>query len=587
MVLSALASCATDQSTLLRSDMPIQGMDVSVTYRIESAPDGKSELNEAMLMGINAQSPLPQLVTTFGRGAGTRTQTVQVTAADGTAVNVLGMTKQTISFGLSDFLVVDAATYEMRDVNENRTCGAKIRMNFQPNAQQFFDGDRRSWDALWYYTIPCGTDPSALLEIENAEFMGLVLNQQTSLRITGKPIFFNRGHSVTIVGGKPAELAGGWWTKNASPESNQSILGAADMIKALISDLDNSQDPWMAFSNTGEFQDSALVYSAGDADVFLSFRKQFLNREVDYIVNFRSTPEEPWHTIVVHPVYNFEWNDFGQNWEALGDNFNPAKIDERLDKNGFPKDPNDSVLKEIETAGCQNCPNPTLEQIQLRDGETGDILYAMTIRGYIGAENSLVMFGEVPSKLDDYQKEAQTRADAQGTTSCPVRYDDKGERLPTTEQLSQDNCAKLLREGALWNWITENPDDFGFDVVGQFRVRDNSTWTSQCSGSGEYTSCVSVPVDRKLNASYLFNTADVQKSWVIMQLLGEVGVRTLGLSYASGQFAGSGLLFAMEQPMMRQQYFDGLSSPEMLFAFDARALQLPDTLGQAWTYLTE
>ena len=44
---------------------------------------------------------------------------------------------------------------------------------------------------------------------------------------------------------------------------------------------------------------------------------------------------------------------------------------------------------------------------------------------------------------------------------------------------------------------------------------------------------------------------------------------------------GSGMLFAMAQPLLRDQYFNGLSNPEMMWTLDARALQLPQTLGAA------
>ena len=83
----------------------------------------------------------------------------------------------------------------------------------------------------------------------------------------------------------------------------------------------------------------------------------------------------------------------------------------------------------------------------------------------------------------------------------------------------------------------------------------------------------------------MFNETDTVRPWTVMQLLGEVGVRTLGLSYASEAYAGTGLLFAMAQPVVRQQYFGGITSPEMVFALDARAMQLPGVLADAMDIL--
>lgn len=70
-----------------------------------------------------------------------------------------------------------------------------------------------------------------------------------------------------------------------------------------------------------------------------------------------------------------------------------------------------------------------------------------------------------------------------------------------------------------------------------------------------------------------------------MQLLGEVGVRTLGFSYASEAYAGNGMVFAMGQLVIRNQWQHGISNPEMVFALDARALQLPGTLQAMDDYL--
>lgn len=577
--LSLVASCtSSSQDKLLRSDMPVIGMDGSVRYSITATPDGASETNQAVLTGMNNESPMP-FTTTFGKGAGSTTQLVQATGPDGTAKNVLSMTKQTITFGLTNYLKADVATYEMKDAKSGRVCGAKVRLNFQPNAIQMFH-DHRGYDALWYYSVPCSkNDPFQKLEIAKGKLIGVVLNQQTTPRITGKPILFNRGHSITAVGGKLESLRPGWWMNNAKKNSNQSILGAADMTFDMVKDLDKSPQPWLSFNPSGSFAASGteLVYSAGDADVYTSFKRVFLNRQSDYVVHFRSAVTDPWHSIVIHPQYNKEWNDFAQNFKAIRD-FNPLKVDDKINKDGFPKDPNDSVLKEIERSGCQNCSNAELEQVQWRDGDTGNILYANTLRAYIGAESTLTMFGKVPSSSLKSLQQRSKNYKSKGLTQCPVRYDDKGKKAD--DQLSKSQCADLLREGAMWNLITEDPDSLGLDMVGQFRVRDNSTWASVCTGEGKDTSCSLVAQNRKLDASYLFNQTDTTKPWTVLQTLGNVGTKMLGYSYVSGPGTGSGMNFAMAQSVVRNAYNTGITNPETIFALDG-TIQLPQTLKQA------
>jgi len=578
-----LTGCGLSKTVLLRSDPPTNGMVAKVSYTIHSSTDGSSVTNQSVYQGINSVSPLPLLTTNFAEGASSRSEFSQVTMQNGTAANVLGMSNRTIKFGLTDFLTAQVVTYEFRDANGVRTCGAKVRMTFQPSLAQKFLQEHlgQAWDALWYYSVPCAATPAAPLELDHAKFEALVLTEVLNIRLTGKSVVWNRGHSVTIVGPQPANLSGGWW------QSNAKILNiAAQMLSDMARDLRKPDNDWLRFTPGGQFGTYRLVYSAGDADVYTSFNRVFLDRQVDYIVHFRGSPTEPWRTVVIHPIYNFEWNDLRQNWRALKGQAFPD-VDGKIDKKtGLPKDAADADLKEVERVGCQNCPNAALEQIQIKDGDTGDILYAMTVRGYVGSNSSLVMFGKVPQiGLDQALSMAEKDRVAKGYTQCPVRRDANGKKLD--QQYSQKDCAYFLREGSLWDLLTQDPGKFGFDLVGQFQVQDNTVWASRCSGSGENTYCSLVTDERKLDASYLFNRTDdqLQKSWTIMQLLGEVGVRTLGLSYIAGPGQGSGLLFGMEQPMMYRQYFSGLSNPEMVFAFDARALQLPQTLAAAETAL--
>jgi len=601
-LLLAACSWGDNSSVLLRSDPPMTGYTGSMLYSINASPDGAGELNQIAYRGINGASPMPLLSTTFGKGANSRTQVAQATDADGQAVNVLSMNKWGMNVGLTDYLDAQVATYEQRDALGNRVCGAKVRLDFKPNIAQVVKDDkyRRAWDALFYYQVPCAdtvvktgkgtiTKPNVVLDLAHAKFLALVIDQQFTPRVTGKPIVFNRGHSVTIVGGKAAGYVGGWW------EAPVSLISASNMVIDVVRDLD--QHEWLSL---GDANNGGLVYSAGDADVYASLKRIFLNRQSDYLVNFRSSPSEPWKRVLVSPKYNIEWNDFTQTYKALTGTKMP-NIDDMVNQTtGLPKDidkpdtDNSKSLKEIETAGCQNCSNPTLEQIQFIDETEGSAtqgqpLYAMTIRGWLGSQSSLVMFGKVPGKVSDYQAAAENERKQLGMTDCPIQRNEKGEKLDDNQQYSASECAQWLREGALWDLLTHDASKFGFDVVGQFSVRDNTTWASYCTGSGDSTTCNLVATDRKLDASYMFTDTDrkLQKAWTIMQLLGEVGMRTLGMSYASGAYDGSGLDFAMSQPQVYNSYFTNLAdsknpyNPELLFALDARALQLPNVLGQA------
>jgi hypothetical protein len=632
LLIASLAGCSLfgdDARVLLRSDPPIAGYTGSMLYNINASPNGDGETNQIVYRGINGASPMPLLSTSFGKGANSRTQVAQITGENGAAVNVLSMNKWGINVGLTDYLDAQVATYEQRDALNNRVCGAKVRLDFKPNIAQVVKSDkyRRAWDALFYYTIPCGvtvvaappatpdstagkTDkdkapvivkPNVVLDLSKAKLLGLVINQQFTPRVTGKPIVFNRGHSVTVVGGRAASYVGGWWQTPAS------LLSASNLIIDMVKDLDKHE--WLSF---GDANFGGLVYSAGDADVYASLNRIFLNRQVQYLVNFRSSTSEPWKRVLVNPVYNFEWNDFSQNYHALKGQDMPD-IDDMVNQDtGLPKDidkpdsDDSKALKEIETAGCQNCPNATLEQIQFIDATegsrtNGQPLYAMTIRGWIGANSSLVMFGNLPSKPANYLAQAEEHRKQLGMTDCQIRRNDKGEKLPDEEQWSTDkddqdeewSCTRNLREGALWDMLTRDASKFGFDVVGQFRVRDNSSWASNCTGSGENTSCNLVATNRRIDAAYMFTDTDVklQKAWTVLQTLGEVGMRKLGLSYASGAYDGSGLDFAMAQPQVYNSYYTNMAdpanpyNPELLFALDARALQLPTTLGLAGEYL--
>lgn len=589
LIIALLLAACSAETELVRSDMPLQGMKHQATYRLVGTPDGSSEINEITLAGMGAESPMTEARTSFIKTNDTLRQQVTQVYVDGRPVNALAMSQAKTSFGFTGWLTASTSSYDMRDANGGRACGFKIRLNFSPNGLQFISesGPNKGWDALWYYTQQCDPAQPDRLDIASAKLHALVINEQYVMRLTSDPIFFNRGRSVTIVGGKPAQIAPGWWLRNTANNGEQGVLEIADMVKAMVDDLHSSPTKWQSFDPNGQFRDSAVTYAAGDADVFWSPDKIVLNREIDYHVFVRPTPTEPFRHIVVHPIYNFEWNDWSQNSKAFTDLAGVNLSDRVDDQKGIPSDPNDPVVKEIEKQGWMNSPNPSLEQIQILDGDTQRILYAMTVRGYIGAKNSLVMFGQPPGSLQSLLRQygdntPYSQLKAQGL-GCPIRYDELGKPLPQEQQITEADCAKLLREGPMWQYLTENPEQFGFDLVAQMNIKNDGTWASRCSGDGEY--CWLVPLENNMNASYMLSTADTEKAWTVMQLLGEVGVRTLGMSYTSGPYDGTGMLFAMGQPIVRHQYLTGITSPEMVFALDARALQLPDTMSAALEYL--
>jgi len=326
--------------------------------------------------------------------------------------------------------------------------------------------------------------------------------------------------------------------------------------------------------------------------VYTSWERLFLDRQVDYLVHFRSDPDLPWQKVLIHPQYNKEWNDVGQSWKALTGNDRP-KLEDLVDKDsGLPKNldkPDEQSfkdLKEIEKSGCQNCPNADLEQVQFINPETRQPLYAATIRGYVGSESSLVLLGRMPSSVESYLKQAEAQRDK--SRECPIRTDDSGKELDDEEQFDEKDCARWLREGSLWDMLTQDPSKANADIVGQFQVRDNSQYASHCSGSGESVSCETVVTSRRMDATYLFTNSGTKlhRAWTVLQGLGEHGMRTLGFSYASGAYDGSGLDFAMAQAEIPNAYYAGLAdkakpyNPELVFALDARALQLPQTLGE-------
>jgi len=573
--LTAVACSSSDSDIVLRSDPQTYGMVVSTQYTIEGAPDNSSETNVSITQGMGNSSPLVgKISTTFGKGAGTSTETVEITGKNGVNDTALAMSRRTRKFGLSNAMRVDTTTYDAHDHDGHRVCGAKVRINMEPSIAGTYilgEGDGRSWEILMYYNVPCSQD-GADMPLSQATLIAASINQSFVLRVTGDPVIFNRGHSVTITGGPLAGLTGGWW------DYNESVVAVAKRVGELVHELSTSKTPWLGFNPGAKYGSSQIVYSAGDADQY-NLKRLALNRQTAYKVNVRRAPTDQWTTLMIQPSYLSPWNDLEQSFKLFGGESLP-NINKLVDDNGMPKLKDgvpDGNLKKIETAGCQNCSNPKLSMIQIKSDD-GASLYSMAIRAWYGADSSLVLFGRGlqgdPSKV--------LNSASTGGLDCPAKVDDDG----TTHSMSDDQCTNWQKNAAFLKLVTGDPSKVGADVVGTFRVDNNGTFASQCSGSGDSTSCTLVPQENKLAASYQFNSngRELQKAWAADQLLGPVGMDTLGLSYASVPYGGSGMNFAMLQSIMRFWYQGNITdSPWMVFALDARALTIPGAIDQSLT----
>ncbi|MFH2019501.1 MAG: hypothetical protein ABII80_02715 [bacterium] len=586
LVLSMLLTSCASASDWTRRDMPTDGLSRVVTYNLQGPAGTDQEKNQAMLRGVNEIAPTFMQGTNFDRMSGSKTQDVQVILPDGTVYQALGMVKTERFAGLSNFLSLEIATYSAIDYSGNAVCGAKIRLQFNRNFVQYADINKRDWDSLWYYDIPCQKDGSEFrMSLESAKLRAVVLNEVWQARIFAGSFFVNWGHSVTAVDGPAVFLSPAWWLHWDLPGTDNDTMGAAKIVNAMVLDLESSEMPWLEFKQGGSFDSLGgyLIYSAGDADVYWSWDRVLLNRQVEYAVFYRPNRETSWDYIMVRPIYNYEFNDVQQvlaglrGWNALDPMHN------RLTKEGLPKDMSDSAIKELERIGWMNAPNASLEQIQYLDS-SGQVIYAMTVRAFIGASDTLVMFGPAsPPSLVTIRQDMP----AGEALPMPLVYNDKGKPLPDLYQpYTTKQWAEWSRESTMWNFIHDNPGHVNAELEVQFRFDDNSIWEKvYCSDSnGNQYVCSYRPVEWNLATSYYFDDGDVKKAWLISQLLGEVGVRTLGMSYASGLYAGTGMLFAMSQVVHREEFFSGYQ-PESIWTFDARASQLPDRLSDAWAAL--
>lgn len=574
-----LMACLGGPALPLRSDMGTDGLTDVVTYNLKGPAGTEQEVNVAELRGVNENAPRLQLQTVFGKLSGSKTQDVQITLPNGINAQALGMIKTKRFAGLTHFMTVESATYTVVDQRGCLICGAKIRLDFNRNFQQYADVDRRDFQSLWYYDIPCTQDGGNInLKLEESRLRALVLNEVWQARIAWSSFFFNWGHSVTSIGGLPANWPGGWWTHMDVPNSQYDSMGAANLVNEMVRDLELSPQPWLEYKPGGAFETSGayLIYSAADADKYATWNRVLLGRQTEYAVFYRPNKETPWDYLIVRPIYNYEFNDAGQVLSNVkGWGTDPFRG--RLNEQGLPKDAKDSVIAEMERIGFINAPNASLEQIQFVSHD-GRILYAMTVRAYVGAADSLIIFGPVRPDIQQIRQNAP----AGEIQPKPVLYDEKGKPLPAEQQpYTNQQWVDFQREATIWNYLKDNPANIGADLLAQYRFTDNTLWAPiPCSDGGV---CGYKPIEWNLSASYYFD-GQVRKPWLVSQLLGEVGVRTLGMSYASGRYEGTGMLFGMAQKVFQEEFYSGFTQ-ESIWRLDARASQLPDTLAEAWKIL--
>lgn len=258
-----LSACLGGPALPLRSDMGTDGLTDVVTYNLKGPAGTEQEVNVAELRGVNEMAPRLQLQTVFGKLSGSKTQDVQVTLPNGVNVQALGMIKTKRFGGLSHFMTVESATYTAVDQFGTIVCGAKIRLDFNRNLQQYLDVGRRDFQSLWYYDIPCTQDGSQItLRLEESKLRALVLNEVWQARIAWGSFFFNWGHSVTSVGGIATSWPGGWWTHMDVPNTEYDAMGAANFVNGMVKDLESSPSPWLEYTPGGLFDTRAYAVAS-------------------------------------------------------------------------------------------------------------------------------------------------------------------------------------------------------------------------------------------------------------------------------------------------------------------------------------
>ena len=564
---------------VLRDDPQLNGMVSLTQFKLSATPDGLTETNQTVTQGLGIVSPrVGKVTTTFTKAADTTTETVEVTEPNGLTRDALVMSRVKLHFGFSDEFTADVATYDAMDESGHRDCAAKVRINMQPSiAGTYFlgEGDGRSWEIDFFYSVPCSQNGSDM-PLDQATFLAASINQQFLVRVTGDPIIFNRGHSVTVVGGPLAQLPGGWWNKNLA------IISVTKKVGELVSELSNSRTPWLGFNPGAKYGSTRLIFSAGDADR-ITLERFLLNRQTAYVIRERRQPTDPWTTLTVAPQYLSPWNDLTESWK-LFDSTSLPNINDLVDANGVPKlDDNgvpDGNLKKVMTAGCQNCENPGESMVQFLSGPNHPA-YSMAIRNWYGAKSSLVLFGRGLQGDPSRVLAGIPLPNVSGNTGqCPTHKDDDG----TVHSMTDDQCAHWLQNAAFMALIIGDPTKVGADVVGAFQVRDNSTFTSDCTGTGSNVSCVLSPQETNLAASYRFddNGAGIMAAWAALQATGPVGADKLGLNYVYKPNAGSGLLYAMGQSVVRFWLNGDISkTPWLIFALDTPGMMIPGSVDQS------
>lgn len=576
LLLLAIA-CGGLPSIQSRSDMPIRG-DMLVSYTITQPAGSERVENVATLRGTGDTGvpPFALLTTEFYAQEGLKSQNIMLGSDQ-----ILGMTKPERGIGWTRFAEYEPATQCTHDAAGVAQCGTKIRIKFMQNAAQHIVGTEWDYDALLYYTIPAtwnGGNNYIYDPMAEAEFVSVTINQVTQFRLGWGPSWFhNWGHSIVAVNGEPSQLQYGFWRNTEELDGGYNdIHDAVHMLADMVRDAGTSADPWLEFSAGGRFSESTIIYSAGDADQYANADRILLNRQRTYAVFYRPDGFTAWDWITVVPSYNFEFNDFNQIW-------NENVLNDVLNADGTVKngEGNNQTVRELEKIGCQNCPNASLEQVSFYDSE-GELLYSITFRAYVGANDTLVIFG--PQRPATW---SFANAPATPNLPRPIDYNiaDDGTRTerPQDQQTfpTDEIWRNYLAEATIWEWLRSvNPLDA--DLFLQFRVNDSSEWTPiPCSDGG---TCGYRPVRWNLESNYYFD-GDVQTPWMVLQLLGEVGMRTLGFSYVSGRYEGSGIEFALDQPLFYQWQAAGFPNPEAVFMFDARALTTPQMLALQWETL--
>lgn len=575
--LFAVTSCGAN-SDWARRDFPLDGLEIGVEYSLKGAANSDQQVNESRMRGVGDFAPQRMQLVEFRQMSGFKTEDVTVTLPNGQLAFSQNMGKLQRFAGLTKYLDMEVATYSGTDANGKTYCSTRVRLTFTRNLVQYADPNLRDYDTLWLYDEPCYKDGyDFVIQTDKATLRAVVLINVWQARIAARPFFWNWNQSATVVGGPAAALKPGWWV-NWELTDGQDVKRAASLANEMIHDLDTSSLPWLEFNNDGPFKDATVIFSAGDADRYATWDRVLLNRQSSYAVMYRPDRTTSWDCINVTPIYNWEWNLAVQNLAALK-GWGDDPLAGQLNEKGMPSDLANERVQALERVGWANAPNPALSQVRFNDCKSGYALYAITMRAFIGASDTLILYGkDAPPSVQSLKDQAP-----QLSQPRPLDYDANGNPVSEQDQtIKEGQWPEYLREMSLWKYV-KDPRNFPADLKVQYRYKDSTKWAPvYCRDSdGDKYVCGYTPVEWNLNASY-FTQGDAHKAWLISQLLGEVGVRTLGFSYVSAPWQGTGMNFALAQIVLRQKYISGYTSPEDLLVLDCRACVYPDTLRAAW-----